>query len=77
MKGRRTIRDAGRTPVGVDKGGNMGRGSRHTTVIETGKFYKTSIMRGTPPSGSDMDNYGASEKGRGVVQIYRSCRGDM
>ena len=66
-KGRRNVRDTGRTPSGMDKGIITGERPRHTTVGETGKFDKTGVSRGATPSGTDLDNDGATAGGRGGV----------
>ena len=43
-------------------GSDTGKGPRHVTVVETGKFDETGVPRGTPPSESDMDNGGDTAK---------------
>ena len=64
--GGRPIRYDGIAPSVVAKGSYKVKGPRHTTVGETGKFDETVTLRGAPPSGYDMDNYGdTTKKGRG------------
>ena len=49
------------------------------TVVETGKFGKTGVLRGYPPSGYDMDNdcntvRGGGYRGIGMVEfIWKIC----
>ena len=56
----RYIRDEGRAPEGVSKGGDTGKGTRRTTVIESGKLDKTGFPRGAPTGGAELDNNGAT-----------------
>ena len=66
-----SIRDEGKAPTQVSKGSNMGKGHTQTTMGETGKFDKTGIPKGAPPSGAEMDsNSDSTKRGRGV-QRYR------
>ena len=69
--GKRTIRDEGISPSGVAMGSDTGKGPRHVTVVETGKFDETGVPRGSPPSKSDMDNGGDNTKTGRVVQRDR------
>ena len=41
------------------------------TVGESGKSDKTGFPREAPPSGTDMDDYGAYKKGGRGVNMYR------
>ena len=43
----------------------MGEGTRHTTVVETGKVDKTGIPIGMPTSGYVLYNKGAAVRGGG------------
>ena len=64
-KGERTVRDVVIAPAEVNKVGNTGEGTIHKTVGETVKFDKTGFPKGTTSSGYDLDNNGATVKGRG------------
>ena len=54
------IWDEGRSYEGVNKRGDSVKIPRHIMVGETGKFDKSGILRGAPPSGADMDDDGAN-----------------
>ena len=56
----RPIRDEGRTYEVVANEVTQEKGSKITTIGETGKFDKTDVPRMAPPSGTAIDNNGAN-----------------
>ena len=58
--GVRNIRDEGRKPEGMVKGGNMRKVSRHKTVGKTGKCDKAVILKGVHPDSTGMDEDGVN-----------------
>ena len=59
--GRRYIGDKVRASEGVKKGGDIGKGPRHTMVVETSKFDETGVPIGAPPIGTDKKHYDATD----------------
>ena len=55
-----SIWDEGKTLEGLDKGGYMVKGSRHNMLGQTGECDEVSVLRGTHPDGTGMEDNGAN-----------------